>query len=217
MRPFASRRTNACHHVARSAPVWTLASSLPGSSESFSLHFLVQYLFAGSDWFAYSNTLESLLHWGCRHERQPASLRDAKSASQSYGCHSSPRRPLAVKGSARLLPRHFAISAKAAAQPSRNQALRSPLALASRDEGLCQRAMRYATDLPATARYIYASTCNGCSREARIGRCHGCARPAELVAISAHPERTIFTRFIPAQSPARARACGGAIMSAGNR
>ena len=34
---------------------------------------------------------------------------------------------------------------------------------------------------------------------------------------AAHPERTIFTRFIPRRSPARAPACGGAIMSAGDR
>jgi nicotinamidase-related amidase len=37
--------------------------------------------------------------------------------------------------------------------------------------------------------------------------------------VSAYPEKTIFTRFIPARRPGQAResACGGTIMSGGDR
>ena len=34
--------------------------------------------------------------------------------------------------------------------------------------------------------------------------------------VEAHPSRTIFTRFIPAERPAKAKARGSAITSAGN-
>ena len=34
---------------------------------------------------------------------------------------------------------------------------------------------------------------------------------------SAHPERTIFTRFVPAQKPGLGQACGGITTSAGVR
>ena len=52
-------------------------------------------------------------------------------------------------------------------------------------------------------RFISASTCRGCLRKARNGRCRGCRASCQTSFRSpaAHPERTVFTRFIPAQKP----------------
>jgi hypothetical protein len=78
---------------------------------------------------------------------------------------------------------------------NRNQLLRPPLELAFRVEGICRRILDYATKRRAPARCTYASICKGCLQNARNGRCHGF-----IVSItSLHPERSIFTRFIPAQ------------------